>query len=228
MHIEGDFLILPQYYREKKITATSFYGLLGGNKFKPKGDYLLSVLGLLKEQIDPFYTQRGEIAEELVNSWLKTRGFTTKTWDRYEIGFDNFKQHSKLGGMIDIAITSPSRTVVECKSKNIKDEQKIKKFPNQEQEHQALFYGYMSKCKDVKLIYVFFTDEQEHLIRNYQDIDMQLSNFKFYEKELQVDFEDIRKKLAQAIAYKEQCMEEGRIPLCDISDKALDLLGLKK
>ena len=78
MKIENGYLILPNYYKNKKITATSFYGLLGENKFKPKGDYLLSVLGLLKEPFDPFYSKRGEIAEKVLNEWLQAKGYTTK------------------------------------------------------------------------------------------------------------------------------------------------------
>lgn len=228
MHIENDYLILPSYYKAKKITATSFYGLLGENKFKPKGDYLLSVLGLLKEPFDPFYTKRGEIAEKVLNQWLQEKGYATKTWDKWEINFDNFPKHSELGGMIDIAIIQPFRCVVECKSKNIKDEEKIKRFPNQEQEHQALFYGYMSKCDKIKIIYVFFTDEQENAIRNNQAIDMATNNFKFYEKDLTLDTEDIEEKLKCAIGYKHQCIADNKIPLADISDKALNLLGLKR
>lgn len=228
MEIKDGFLILPSYYKNKKITATSFYGLLGENKFKPKGDYLLSVLGLLKEPFDPFYTKRGEIAEKVLNAWLQLRGYTTKTWNKFEINFDNFPSHPKLGGMIDIAITSPFRCVVECKSKNIKDEQKIKMFPNAEQEHQALFYGYMSKCDNIKIIYVFFTDKQELAIRNDQPIDLGISNFKFYEKDLVIDKSDIEEKLKKAINYKEKCIAEGRIPLEDISDKALELLNLRR
>lgn len=226
MHIENDYLVLPSFYRTKKITATSFYGLLGENKFKPKGDYLLSVLGLLKEPFDPFYTKRGEVAEKVLNIWLQEKGYTTKTWNKFEINFDNFPKHNELGGMIDIAITQPFRCVVECKSKNIKDEEKIKRFPNQEQEHQALFYGYMSKCDKIKIIYVFFTDEQENDIRNDKPIDMETKNFKFYEKDLEIDTQDIEEKLKRAIAYKNRCIKENKIPLADISDKALKLMGI--
>lgn len=230
MEISGDYLILPKYYKAKKITATSFYGLLGGNKFKPKGDYLLSVLGLLKEPFDPFYTKRGALAESILNLWLQDKGYTTKTWDKYEINFDNFPAHKELGGMIDIAITSPERCVVECKSKNVKDREKIMQFPNLEQEHQALFYGYMSKCHKVKIIYVFFTDEQEMRIRNDEKLAPQaeLPAVQFYEKDLEFDDSDMECKLKQAIAYKKQCITEGKIPLADISEKALELLGLKK
>jgi len=230
VEIKGDYLILPKYYKAKKITATSFYGLLGGNKFKPKGDYLLSVLGLLKEPFDPFYTKRGAIAESVLNLWLQNKGYTTKTWDKYEIKFDNFPAHKELGGMIDIAITNPYRCVVECKSKNIKDQEKIKQFPNLEQEHQAIFYGYMSKCHKVKIIYVFFTDEQEECIRNDKPLDpVKLVDLvEFYEKDLEYNDKEIEDKLKQVIAYKKKCMQEGRIPLADVSDKALELLGIKK
>lgn len=228
MKIENGYLILPNYYKNKKITATSFYGLLGENKFKPKGDYLLSVLGLLKEPFDPFYSKRGEIAEKVLNEWLQAKGYTTKTWNKFEINFDNFPKNKEFGGMIDIAITNPIRCLVECKSKNIKDESKIKMFPNLEQEHQALFYGYMSKCDNIKIIYVFFTDEQELAIRENKPLYTHYGNFQFYEKDLVLDPKDIEQKLEKALAYKKSCIENGKIPLSDISDKALDLLNLRR
>ena len=228
MEIKNGYLILPNYYKNKKITATSFYGLLGENKFKPKGDYLLSVLGLLKEPFDPFYSKRGEIAEKVLNEWLQAKGYTTKTWNKFEINFDNFPKNKEFGGMIDIAITSPIRCLVECKSKNIKDESKIKMFPNLEQEHQALFYGYMSKCDNIKIIYVFFTDEQELAIREDRAFDTHHTNFQFYEKDLSIDRADIEQKLEKALAYKKSCIESGKMPLSDISDKALELLNLRR
>ena len=228
MRIENGNLILPTYYKNKKITATSFYGLLGENKFKPKGDYLLSVLGILKEPFDPFYSKRGEIAEKVLNEWLQSKGYTTKTWNKFEINFDNFPKNKEFGGMIDIAITSPIRCLVECKSKNLKDESKIKMFPNQEQEHQALFYGYMSKCDNIKIIYVFFTDEQEQAIQDGRPIDTHYGNFTFYEKDLALDSHDIEQKLEKALMYKNSCIKNGKIPLGDISDKALELLNLRR
>lgn len=228
MHIENDYLILPNYFKRKKITATNFYGLIGGNKFKPKGDYLLSNLGLLKEEIDPFYTKRGEIAERICNEYLKQKGYITKTWNKNEINYDNFPKLKEVGGMIDIAITHPFRCVVECKSKNRCDIAKIKLFPNLEQENQALFYAFLSKCEKVKIIYVFFTDEQEDNIRKNIRINEDISNFCFYEKDLSYTNEDISNKIQQAIDYKNKCIFERAIPLCDISDKALKLLNLSR
>lgn len=227
MEIKDGYLILPKDYKAKKITATSFYGLLGGNKFKPRGDYLLGVLGLLKEPSDEFYMKRGAIAETILNKYLKEKGYETKIWDKYVIKFDNFPTHKEFGGMIDIAITNPFRCVVECKSKNIKDTDKIKQFPNLEQEYQALFYGYMSKCRKVKIFYVFFTDEQEQRIREDKPIDIENEKFEFYEKDLEFNENDLEEKLKQALAYKKDCIEKGKILLSDISDKALVLLGLK-
>ena len=228
MKVENGYLILPQNFRNKKITATTFYGLTGGNKFKPKGDYLLSSLGLLVEKIDPFYMKRGEIAEIVVNKWLKSRGYETKTWNKFEIKFDNFQNNEYFGGMIDIAITSPIRCLIECKSKNIKDKEKIKKFPNKEQEYQALFYGYLSKCENIKIIYVFFTDEQEEFIRQGIDIETDFNNYEFYEKDLVLNKEDLISKLNQSLEYKLKCLNENKIPLNDISDKALKLLNLER
>lgn len=234
MYIENNYLILEDYdlRKVKKITATSFYGLLGENKFKPKGDYLLGVLNLLKEPFDPFYAKRGAVAERVLKTWLTRRGYVEKTWDSFEIHFDNFPNNPEFGGQLDGALIEyngqPMRCVVECKSKNRNDEDKIKRFPNLEQEHQALFYGYLSKCPMVKIFYVFFSDAQENDIRNDIKIDEDPNNFIFYEKDLVFTNEDMEQKLQQALAYKNKCIQEKRIPLSDVSDKALDLLGLER
>lgn len=228
MYIENNYLIIDNFFKPKKITATNFYGLLGENKFKPKGDYLLSVFNLLKEPFDQFYMKRGDIAEKILNRHLQLNGNKTKTWNKFEINFDNFPKNPEFGGMIDIAIIEPYRCVVECKSKNIKDFEKIKRFPNLEQEYQALFYGYMSKCPKVKIFYVFFNDEQEERIRKDLPIDIENEHFDIYEKDLTYTNDDIESKMKECLEYKKKCISEKRIPIEDISDKALSLLGIKR
>lgn len=39
---------------------------------------------------------------------------------------------------------------------------------------------------------------------------------------------DIESKMQQALDYKLKCINEKRIPLRDISEKALNLMGIKK
>lgn len=232
MEIKNGNLVLPKNYKQKKITATSFYGLAGGNKFKPRGDYLLSVLGLLKEDFDPFYTARGEVAERVLKKYYESHECKIKTWDKFAIHFDMFPKQMNFGGMVDMVITEqkgePKRGVVECKSKNIKDQQKIMNHPNLEQEYQALFYAYLSKTNDVRITYVFFTDEQEAKIRAGEPIDENWENFTFFEKTLTLDEDDVKTIMEKALLYKIECIRRGMIPLEDISDHALELLGLKE
>lgn len=231
MKIENGYLIFEKidYIKNKKITATNITALLGENKFKKKGDALLSIFGLYKETIDPFYTERGAIAEKILQHKLKNEGYEIKIWDKYEINFDNFPKNINYGGMLDIAIVSPYRCVVECKSKNISKLNETKKFQNKDYEMQAKFYGYMSKCEKVKLIYVFFTDEQELKIRNSQKIDIENEKFEIYGYDLSFDNNEIEKSLELCREYKTKCYNERKIPIEDISDKVLDyILGGRK
>lgn len=84
----------------------------------------------------------------------------------------------------------------------------------------------MSKFPKVKIIYVFFTDEQENKIKNNIPLDIDKEIFDVYEKDLTFTNEDIENKLKQCIAYKNECIENKRIPIADISEKALKSLDL--
>jgi hypothetical protein len=229
MKIENGYLVFENtdYIKNKKITATNMTALLGTNKFKKKGDALLSIFGIYKEIIDPFYTKRGEIAELILREKYKSDGFQIKFWDKFAINFDNFPTQKEFGGMIDIALISPTREVVECKSKNINDLEKTKRFRNDDYEHQAQFYGYFSKCDDINLCYVFFTDEQENRIRNNRPIDILKENFEFYTYKVKLDRKKFKSELEKCLEYKLKCYNEKKIPLDDISEKILQELHLK-
>lgn len=229
MKIENDYLILEDkdLTKIKKITATNLTALLGTNKWKKKGDALLSILNLYKEVIDPFYTKRGEIAELILREKLKQKGFGIKFWDKFEIGFDNFPTRKDFGGMIDIAITSPSRQIVECKSKNIAKKEETIKYVNDDYEHQAMLYGYLSKCDDINLIYVFFTDEQEEKIRKGESLSTNPAFYTFYGYKVKLDKMKFEEELKECLKYKNECIINRKIPLVDISDKVLEYLKLK-
>lgn len=182
------------------------------------------LLNIYKEKIDPFYTQRGYQAELILREMLKQKGFAIKWWDAQEIGWDNFPSNKEAGGLIDIAITAPNRQVVECKSKNISKLNETKRFINDDYEHQAQHYGYLSKCDDINLIYVFFTDEQEQIIREGRQLDTNPSLYTFYGYKVKLDREKYASELQQCIDYKNKCLSEMRIPLSDISEKTLQYL----
>lgn len=230
MRIVNDFLEIEDsdFIKVKKITATNITALLGTNKFKKKGDAVLGIMGLYRETIDPFYTQRGEIAELVLREKYKQDGYEIKWWDKYEISFDNFPKNKDFGGMIDMALISPTRELVECKSKNIKDFEKTVRFKNDDYEHQAIHYGYLSKCENVNLHYVFFTDEQEQKIRNKEKLDITPCEFKYYTYKIAYDRAEYEEKLEKCKVYRDKCVSDRKIPICDISDKVLQNLRLLK
>jgi hypothetical protein len=229
MKIEKDYLILEDkdLTKIKKITATNLTALLGTNKWKKRGDALLSILNLYKEIIDPFYTKRGEIAELILREKLKQKGMGIKFWDKFEIGFDNFPTRKDFGGMIDIAITSPTRQIVECKSKNIAKKEETMAVVNDDYEHQAMLYGYLAKCDDINLIYVFFTDEQENKIRKGESLSTDPALYTFYGYKVKLDKQKFEEELKECLRYKNECIANRKIPLVDISDKVLEYLKLK-
>lgn len=132
-----------------KITGSAFPSLIGKNNFNSVGSTILTRLGCVEfEDIDPFYTLRGAIAEELaydyLNNMYKNYGIDIKMKtfpDRYKgsngvwYGNDLFKNSTKFGGVIDIGISAPEsqRAVVEIKSKSLYNEKgknnHLKMFP---------------------------------------------------------------------------------------------------
>lgn len=149
-----------------------------------------------------------------------------KFWDKYEIGFDNFPQRKDFGGMIDIAITKPTRQIVECKSKNIAKKEETIKYVNDDYEHQAMLYGYLSKCDEINLIYVFFTDEQEDKIRKGEELPLDPTLYAFYGYRVKLDKAKFEEELKECLQYKNECINNRKIPLADISQKVLKALNL--
>jgi len=161
----------------KKVTSRAFPTLLGKNKYESSGKATLERFGLIeKEQIDPYWLVRGNLAEKIVynfllNHYKEQKGVDVKltTWKKEEINYDNFPKNEKFGGMIDIAISQPPeyRAVVEVKSKSMKDYDLIKENKgNEEEVLQGLFLAYLSKSEKCLMAYVFFTPEQEKQIKD--------------------------------------------------------------
>jgi len=161
----------------RKVTSRAFPCLLGINKDESSGKATLERFGLTeKEQIDPYYLVRDNLAEKLAYDYLKAHYKESKgvdlvlaTWKKEEINYDNFSKNEKFGGMIDIAIAQPAeyRAVAEVKSKSMKDYENIKgSRGNPEEVYQGLFLSYLSKTDKCLMAYVFFTPEQEQEIKD--------------------------------------------------------------
>ena len=210
----------------KKITGTTFPDLAGLNKFKPKGDAVLAMLGYVKEEFDPFYTKRGALAEKLAFMSLTKRNHKCVTYDPKQIFYDNFPNNPFFGGMIDIEIPS-EKTLYEIKSRNIKDYDKISKYGDIVQENQALHYGYLRGYNEVHIMWIFFDDVTEELIRNDKPVTT-YKNLKMFEKTLPVNIDEQAKLHEQALKYYVHCLGLQSVPIEDVSDKYLELLKLKR
>ena len=210
----------------KKITGTTFPDLAGLNKFKPKGDCVLSMLGYVTEPFDEFYTKRGEIAEQLALKSLTRKGHKCVTYDKKEFHYDNFPDNPYFGGLIDIEIPSES-TLYEIKSKNVKDYDKISKFGDIVQENQAMHYGYLRNYKQVHIMWIFFDDETENCIKNDLPITT-YANLKMFEKTLSIDYDYQHELHRQALLYYIHCLAYQSVPIEDVSDKYLQLLKVKR
>lgn len=161
----------------KKVTSRAFSCLLGHNQWESTGKTILERFnGVVKEDIDPYYMVRGDIAEILVKDFLKKQykerniDIELVTWDKEKVHYDNFSKNAKFGGLIDIAIAKPAkyRAVVEVKSKSIKDYGKIQKSRgNVDEVLQGKFLSVLAEVPKCLMIYVFFEPNQEQHIKEY-------------------------------------------------------------
>ena len=227
MKIEGNYLVFDtETIKSEKITGTTIPSLLGIDKFKKKGNTLLSMWGFVKEDFDEFYTKRGELAEKIAKFILKKRGKQIVTYNAEELKWDNFQNIKGLGGLIDIEIPS-EETLYEIKSKSLKDYEYICKNGQENQERQALHYGCLRNYKVVHIMWIFFDEQTENEIRNNLPITT-LKNIKMFEKPLYVDLNKLQSENNEALTYLLTCYKEKRIPLDDISDSYLEKLGLQR
>lgn len=232
IRVENGYIILSDEAEAKKITGTKFPVLLGRNPHKKRGDQMLELFGLYKEEVNPYFLKRGDIGEALVNQTFKENGYKTKTWKKKEINYDNFQDVEVFGGMIDIFVEKPIQRVIEVKSKNLKDYGRISQNGNEHEELQGMLYSYLKKV-DLIMVWVFFNDETEKCIR--MDIPFDIHGFNengernvtFLTKEIKMDDYNKRKMenwMLEAQQYVEFCDRERVIPLQDISKKVLDKL----
>ena len=234
IRVENGYIILSDEAEAKKITGTKFPVLLGKNPHKKRGDQMLEMFGLYKEEVNPYFLKRGDIGEALVNQTFKENGYKTKTWKKKEINYDNFPENEDFGGMIDIFIEKPIKNVIEVKTKNLKDYSKIVQEGNEHEELQGMLYAYLKQV-DLIMVWVFFNDETEKAIKMNLPFDVHSFNenvertVTFHIKIIKMDNENRRLRevyMLEAQQYREFCVREKVIPLSDVSKKVLDKLKI--
>ena len=161
----------------KKVTSRAYACLLGQNRWESIGKSILERFsGIEKEQIDPYYMVRGDMAELLVMDYLEKKykekkvNIKLETWDKEKVHYDNFQSNPKFGGLIDIAISKPDkyRAVIEVKSKSLKDLDKIMSTKgNIDEVMQGQFLAKLSNVSKCLMFYVFFAPNQEQHIKEY-------------------------------------------------------------
>ncbi len=258
------------YNKIGKITGSTFPALIGKNNFKSVGAEILNRLGCVEyEAIDPFYTLRGAIAEHLVYHYIKdqykkvgidvelhTFPNTYKGSDGKYYGNDIFKKNAKCGGVIDIGIAKPEnqRAVIEIKSKSLfsektgqnnhfemfKPNQEPKQYENEtlQGEHYAALMG----LKKLLMVYVFFNDTQEKMVREitkapYYDLNRVIieklvdtlgfhyKDFKIEVVRMEVDIPKIKTLQEQAYEKLRKAFNSRQIPIEWFSRQ--DLIDMK-
>lgn len=212
--------------KPKKITGHSFVGLIGKDPFKPKGDYLLDLFRILpSDPIDPYYLERGDIAEDLIQRRYTKDGHKYQKWDKKQIKYDNFQNIENFGGLVDGLIDDC--IINEVKSKLLKDYDNIVQNGKESEELQGMYYATLWGLDTLFMDWVFFTEEQEKELRETHNI-TNWSGMKRFSKQFNVDRRYIMGLMKQALDYYNYCLGCGMIPLEDLSDKALQRLMKEK
>lgn len=227
MYIDKEYLILEDkdLKKHKKITGHAFVQLCGKDKFNKRGDCVLDRLGLLpKVEIDPFYTNRGKLAEVLVKKSYEKNGHYCITSDPKEINYDNFPNLEIFGGMYDIIVDT--EIVSEVKSKSLANKENIINFGNETEELQGEFYAVLLDIEQCNLDWVFFPKDIEDKIKANEKI-TSFAGIEKYTKSIKVVGEEKARVIAlmqEAITYYDTCYYEKRISMYDISGNVIQEL----
>ncbi len=226
MRIENNYLIFEPSDNVKinprRITGHSFVELLGLNKFTPVGDALVYMFKILKKQVDEKYLKRGTYAEAIVKVWLEKQGYECVTYDASKINYNNFESVRDFGGVIDIEIPS-CQTLVEVKSKSMKNYSYIEKQKPLDEVYQGMLYAYSRNYATFKMIWIFFDESTENEIFNGLK-PTTLKNIKKIEEEYVVDDSDMVQKMYEAKSIVDKFIETKRISLNDLSQECLNEL----
>lgn len=238
-HIENGFLVLDnEKIKEKKITGSRVGKLMGVDPFDLKGDCVAEMFGIVKTEVNEFYKVRGDLAENVATLFYKRIFNDVIHHNPKDCKWDLFADIKGYGGVIDIEIPS-AKTLIEVKAKNMKDYDKVVNDGVPSQEIQGKFYGVLKKYNYVLMFWCFFDDELENKIKEQMELNKigfpiekftkeDFQNIKYFEKEIQVNAEELKPQFRQAYDYYKWCFDNRKIPLNDISEKTLEKLGLKK
>lgn len=208
-----------QIFNKKKITGTTVMSLAGLDKFNKPGDTILSMLGYIYEDIDPFYVDRGALGEKFALRFL-SRNHKCVIYDKKECNYDNFPENQNFGGLIDIEIPD-EKTLYEIKTKNVKDYDKIVQNGDKLQEGQAMHYGWLRGYETVHIMWIFFDDVAEAEIKEKKPLST-LRNLKMFEKELILDYNYLDEIHNKALDYYNRVLITGIIPVEDINKENLE------
>lgn len=231
MKIEDGYLIFNNpdevnkiYY--KKINGHNFVNLVGLNKFAKVGDTLLEMFGFIKNEVDPKYLLRGDFAEKIVKKCYERDGFKCTTYDKKACRYDNFKDNQYFSGLIDIDLIE-NETLIEVKSKSLKDYDKIIKYPPESEIYQGLMYGFLKNYTYIIMEWVFFDKETEEEIF-LGKTPTTLGKLKKFKRTYMINQDEMKQLLNKAFIVVRNFVNERRIPLNLISESSLEKLGLLK
>ena len=239
MKITNEYLDISNEFINinKKIFSSRLGNLIGINKWEKKGDTLLKMWKLVvDEPINPFYLERGEIAEKIVKQQFENLGIKHTYYGLSASGkkiFDLFETSNPVfGGVYDFVLTD-NKVAVEVKSKNIKDFQTIQqKGADPTHLAEVELVSYLGSLEKFCIWYVFFTDEQEQKIKDGKFTDEDIKAFNFLQQSIRfsgkVNEQRIQSAMLKAYDYREQVLKDRKIPLSDISEKMLQKIMLKE
>lgn len=220
MYIKDDYIYLEgEFIKNKKITGTTFVSLCGKDRFNKKGDTILQMMGLYKNKVDPKYLKRGDCAEWLVKKTYIKYGHHPVTYDKKEIGYDNFHDNAVLGGMIDIELPE-EKSLIEVKSKSMSKYNEYLTYEDEKEIFQGELYAYLRNYNKFYMEWIFFDKPTEDEVfagerpKTY-------NNLKRISRCYSVDRTTMDKLITQAVNYRDRCYNDRKIPLVDITPKVI-------
>ena len=228
LKIADGFLILDTKVTsatKKKMSGHSFVGLAGIDKYNKRGDILLQLLKYYKNNVDPKYLYRGDMAEKMVRFILEKQGKEYITYDeeyKKKNNYDCFPMYQYCGGIPDFELPN-EKTIIEVKSKSLEKYDEVMKDMPIEEIKQGLFYTYLRNYNKLIMAYVFFDEESENLLFENK-LPKTLDKCKVVFKKFDLDKDELRNDIGNALTFYNICLDNKAIPLEDISPKILQVL----
>lgn len=228
LRIDSGFLILDTKITsdtKKKMSGHSYVALAGLDKWNRRGDALLQLLGYYKSDFDPKYRYRGDMAEKMVKFIFDKQGRKYISYSQEYLkanNYDCFPQYKFCGGVPDFVLKEEV-TTVECKSKSMEKYDEVMAEMPLEEVEQGKFYCYLGKTPHLIMSYVFFDKESENLLFEGK-MPKTLDNCKVVFKKVEVDYDEVKQKISNALSFYNVCLDNKAIPLDDVSPKVLKIL----